>query len=575
MKNIFRILKNYYHWVAICIISTVLVMLANIALLESLKNIINDAQAGTLENIYYYLEMGILALVVGAAASYFITYATGKFGSGAIRDLKQDIVAYFAELPVTYVDKNTSGDILGRLSNDTNAIQDFIENYFAGMVYFPIMIVVFFGYLIYLNAALFVACFIIFPIIIPIIVKLSANMKSRSRSYMEYLGKTNNIVHEMVNQNSIVKAYGIEEALFNKYDDKLQKATSMAIQNDIYSYRIYPLFALGHNLPYIICYALGAYFCITGSLTLGGLIAFGGIIAKSVHPCMQLQQTYLNYKFAAASIERVFSVFDEKREDENNRVVHDINLKENNAITFSDVTFSYDEKTTVLNHLTFSAQNGKMTAVVGSSGNGKSTIVSLICGFHKISGGSIKIFGKNISEMSIQQMRGLISYVSQNNFLFPLSVYDNIAIGKKDATKEEVIEAAKKAFAHDFITGLPEGYDTVLGERGAKLSGGQMQRVAIARAFLKDCPIIILDEATSALDAQSEIFVQTAIENLDRERTVFVIAHRISTIKSADMILVLENGQVAECGTHDELIHLEGAYSKITNSMKHHLEGVN
>ncbi|MFR8643594.1 MAG: ABC transporter ATP-binding protein, partial [Monoglobus pectinilyticus] len=306
------------------------------------------------------------------------------------------------------------------------------------------------------------------------------------------------------------------------------------------------------------------YLCFKGSLTLGALIAFSSLLGQTLSPLMRASSMFFNLKSASASAERVFSIINEPSEQEGSEVSASLN-GDVPAIQFENVSFGYEEDKPVLKNLNLSIKKGETVGFAGASGCGKSTILGLICGFYRPSSGRILIGGIDMGDRNLKAVRSLISYVSQDAYLFPFSIYDNIAMGKSGATKEEVIAAAKAAYAHDFIMETENGYDTIVGERGSRLSGGQIQRISIARAMLKDAPILLLDEATSALDVKAEAEVQKALDNLSIGRTVLVVAHRLSTIKGADRIAVIDNGIVAECGSHDELLKKDGLYAKLQN----------
>ena len=335
------------------------------------------------------------------------------------------------------------------------------------------------------------------------------------------------------------------------------------------------LFAMAFSVDYTICIVImalftgiyviaGGYMCFKGELTLGSLVAFSTLLTQTLSPLMRASSMFFNLRYAAAAADRVFSIINEPSEPEGDAVL--TKLPDGApAVSFKNVSFGYEEDKPVLKGIALDIRKGETVGFAGASGCGKSTLLGLVCGFYRPTGGKILIGGVDLNDSSLKSTRGLISYVSQEAYLFPISIYDNIAMGKENATREEVIAAAKAAYAHDFITETENGYDTVVGERGCRLSGGQIQRISIARAMLKNAPILLLDEATSALDVKAEAEVQKALDNLSDGKTVLVVAHRLSTIMNADRIAVVQDGVICECGTHDELMKRGGAYAALQN----------
>ena len=562
MTLLLKYINKHKFWLSICILTAFFIRLCEVAIMNLLKDIVDYIENPFDISLVNYGVRILIILVIGTISYFFTIYSIGRFTPEVIRDIRKDAIERFIKLPVKYVDNNSTGDILGRINNDTYVVADFLDTRLSELILTPFLLIIYFSYLIMLNAKLFFISFAILPFITFIISKITKEFKARSKAYMEYLASTNDDVIEMVTQNSVVKAYNLVDKLENKYEEKLIKATNMAKKNDLYKVLQSPLHVVGYNTPYILAYAIGAYFCINGQLTLGELIVYVALISQAIHPCMKIQELFVSYKICAASVERINEVLTEEIED----------LDKGNAfkagnIELKNVSFGYVENNKVLKDINFIAEQGKITAIVGGSGSGKSTIVSLLLGFYNIEGGCIKIGDLALKDIAKNDLRQNISLVSQYSFLFPVSVYENIAIGKENATKQEVIEAAKKAYAHEFIMELSNGYDTIIGERGARLSGGQIQRIAIARAFIKDAPIVLLDEATSALDTKAEHYVQQAIDSLGQGKTVIVIAHRLSTIKNADKIIVLSKGSVVETGIHDELLNNNSYYSELYNTL--------
>ena len=506
----------------------------------------------------------VLIIICVMVCIFLSRYAAGRFSSSVMRDVKRDSARHISQIPLSYMNSNRSGELLSKMSTDADSVQSFMEGDFIQLIQLPFTIVFYAIYLIWLNPILFLACFATLPILIPLGASFAIPFRVGSKKYMKYLGKVSNTVADMVGGISVVKSYNMERALADKYQSGIERATNMALKNDKCQYKGSFIFNLARNIPTLTCLVFGGYLCFKGSLTLGALIAFSSLLGQTLSPLMRASSMFFNLKSASASAERVFSIINEPSEQEGSEVSASLN-GDVPAIQFENVSFGYEEDKPVLKNLNLSIKKGETVGFAGASGCGKSTILGLICGFYRPSSGRILIGGIDMGDRNLKAVRSLISYVSQDAYLFPFSIYDNIAMGKSGATKEEVIAAAKAAYAHDFIMETENGYDTIVGERGSRLSGGQIQRISIARAMLKDAPILLLDEATSALDVKAEAEVQKALDNLSIGRTVLVVAHRLSTIKGADRIAVIDNGIVAECGSHDELLKKDGLYAKLQN----------
>lgn len=561
-RYIFKYAKRYFIWAVAAVAATVLFSILEVEKADLLRQIVDLAQMGSIDGIFGMFIKAAVVILLIMLCVFISDFAAGRFSAGFIRDIKSDSARKVGKIPMDAMTAERSGEILSKMSADADSVQDFMEHDFINIMQFPFMIVFYSVFMLRLNPLLFGACFILVPVLVVLGMSFALPFKEGSRKYMAYLGKVSNTVADMAGGISMVKSYNMEDNLNTRYGRGIKKATDMALSNDRMRYKGRMFFNLARHIPIYVCLIFGGFLCFRGSLTLGALVAFFTLINQILGPLVSSYQMFFSVRAASASAERLFSLLNEPSEREGG--VKTAELREDvPAIEFRNVSFGYEKGKPVLQDLSLKVFKGEQLGFAGHSGCGKSTILGLLCGFYKPDAGKILVGGTDIEERELASLRSLISYVSQEAYLFPFSIYDNIAMGKPGASREEVFAAAKAACAHDFIMETEHGYETTVGERGCRLSGGQVQRISIARAILKDAPILLLDEATSALDVKAEAEVQQAIDNLSRGRTVLVVAHRLSTIKEADRIAVIDGGAVAELGSHEELMELGGVYSAL------------
>jgi len=483
--------------------------------------------------------------------------------SSIVIHLKNDMYSKILKLPVGYFSEQKKGDIMSRMTNDIGQVESSIVNTLEGMIKDPILVISYLAAMIAISPSLSVFLFILLPVTAFIIGRISRTLKKQSNEAAVRVGDTLSILDETLGGIRIIKAFVAEKILKNRFvslnNTLFGIIKKMAARRDLAS----PLTELLGVVVLCVIIYFGANLIDKGSLNPGDLIAFIAMFAMMINPAKALSSSFFNVQTGSAAIERIEELLNAPVK------VEDMGTKKLEAfesgIEFKNVSFSYNEKL-VLRNINLVIPKGKTVALVGSSGAGKSTLADLIPRFHDTTQGEILVDGINIKNYSIQSVREKIGIVSQEPILFNETIGNNIALADPDASMEAIAQAAKIANAHQFIDSKPEKYDTNIGDRGAKLSGGEKQRLTIARAVLKNPPILILDEATSSLDTESERLVQDAINNMMQNRTSIVIAHRLSTVRNADEIVVLNKGEIAERGKHDELMQITGGiYKKLVD----------
>jgi subfamily B ATP-binding cassette protein MsbA len=416
--------------------------------------------------------------------------------------------------------------------------------------------------MIYRDATLAIFACILFPSALIPIILLGRKMKKIIYNTQSTLGTFSSYLSQIFQGIRIVKAYNSEDIEINRVSHKMQNLMSLVVKTSKIKAALHPISECIAGLAIIGVLLYGGMQIMNGSKTIGDLISFLGALLMAYEPIRRLAQLSANMQEGLVAASRIFEVIDTKPSIYSKpnavRLTCSINL-----IKFENVSFKYDNSNETLEDISFEIKANQMIAFVGESGAGKSTLLNLIPRFHDVTGGRILIDGTNISDLDLKDLRNQIAVVTQENILFDASFYDNIAYGKKDATIDEVIQASKAAFSHDFISDTVNGYHTIIGEGGARISGGQRQRISIARAILKNAPILLLDEATSSLDANSEKCIQNALEFLMKNRTTIIVSHRLTSIIGANVIYVLEEGKIKEHGTHSQLLELGGIYNSL------------
>ncbi len=534
-------------------------------------------------NLYYYTTE--LITIYGASTtllligSFLIVATLLKTGcyfasvaimvpmrTGIVRDIRSSVYHKIVSLPLSFFSDERKGDIIARMSGDVNEIETSVTGSLEMLIKNPILLICYFGVLLYTSWELTVFTIVVLPLMGWVMGKVGRKLKRHSLEAQSKWSDTMAQLEETLGGMRIIKAFTAEQKMCNRFDASANEFRNASNRVAIRQSSAHPVSEfLGTCLIVLVLWYGGTLiFSANSPIDAPTFIFYMVILYSIIQPLKDLSKASYNIPKGMASVERVNKILNaENPISENLDAAPVSNLK--NEIVFKDITFSYNGKTDVLRNVNLTVKRGQTIALVGQSGSGKSTLVDLLPRYHDVTQGEILVDGTNVKSMRLSDLRQLIGNVNQEAILFNDTFFNNIAFGVKNATLEQVQEAAKIANAHEFIMQSEQGYETNVGDRGCRLSGGQRQRISIARAILKNPDILILDEATSALDTESERLVQEALERLMKTRTTIAIAHRLSTIKNADEICVLHEGRIVERGTHEALLELNGFYKKLND----------
>ncbi|WP_279326364.1 ABC transporter ATP-binding protein [Bacillus litorisediminis] len=502
----------------------------------------------------------VVFLVIRPPIEYYRQYFAQWTGSKILYDIRDRLFEHIQRLSLKYYSNTKAGEVISRVINDVEQTKNFVITGLMNLWLDIATILIAVAIMFTMDIELTIVSLILFPFYAISVKYFFGRLRSLTRVRSQALAEVQSYLHERVQGISVIKSFAIEDFEQEQFQKQNQNFLQKALDHTSWNAKAFAVVNTITDVAPLLVIAFAGYEVIQQDLSLGEMMAFIAYIDRLYSPLRRLVNSSTTLTQAIASMDRVFEFIDKKYDvDDLPGAVECKGVKGN--ITFKNVSFAYDrDEEKILKNLNLDIQPGETVALVGMSGGGKSSLISLIPRFYDVTEGEILLDGTDIRTFKVRSLRDKIGMVLQDNILFSESVKTNILLGKPDATEEEVIRAAKAANAHEFIMNLPKGYDTTVGERGVKLSGGQRQRIAIARVFLKNPPILILDEATSALDLESEHLIQEALDKLARDRTTFIVAHRLSTITHADRIVHIEHGQITEMGTHSELMAKKGHY---------------
>ncbi|WP_087975124.1 ABC transporter ATP-binding protein [Oceanobacillus rekensis] len=521
----------------------------------------NIADAEKINNLFWIMGIAfVVFLVLRPPIEYIRQYLAQWVGNTILYDIRDKLFDHIQKLSLKFYSQTKTGEIISRVINDVEQTKNFVITGLMNVWLDLITILIAIGIMLTMDVGLTIVTVILFPLFGFAIKYFFGKLRRLTRERSQALAEVQGHLHERIQGVPVTRSFALEDYEQGQFQTRNRNFLDKALHHTDWNAKTFAVTNTITDIAPLIVIAFAGYQVILGNVTLGTMVAFIGYIERVYSPLRRLINSSTTLVQAVASIDRVFEFLNEKYDivDKDNAVDAG-RLK--GTVEFANVSFKYDEEErAVLENVNLNVEKGETIAFVGMSGGGKSTLISLIPRFYDVTGGAIKVDGIDIRDMKARSLRNNIGMVLQDNILFSESIAMNIRMGNPDATDEEVVAAAKAANAHDFVETLPQGYDTLVGERGVKLSGGQKQRVAIARVFLKNPPILIFDEATSALDLESEHLIQETMEELASVRTTFIVAHRLATITHADRIVVVENGQIVEIGSHNELMQLQGHY---------------
>ena len=569
IKNILTILKDHKFKLALtitcAIISTAFTIIAPLLIGQATTTIFNGINTGLMDfdTLFYLLTIVVILYVTSSLFSYLQSFFLIEVSTKISYDLREKLMDKILSLPMESVDENKRGDILSRITNDVDSLQHGITQSFLQLTTAVITLIGVFIMMLTINIWMTLATIILIPIAFLVIRFITKFSQSYFLKQLVFKGALNGQIEETFTGHDIIRVFNQEEISMEKFENDNDKWFDQEWKSQFYSSLNGPLMNFISNFTYVVIAVLGAIFVLQRAIAVGDILAFFQYTQSFTRPIQQITRVMNQIQTAMAASERIFEFLD--YDDEKNPSDKQLmEIKE--GITFENVSFSYIPNEKIIKNLTFDVKKGQKIAIVGETGAGKTTIVKLLMKFYEIDSGSIKIDGVDIEEYDNHSLRSHIGMVLQDSWLFSDTIESNIRYGNLDVSDNEVVEASKQVYVDNFVRQLSDGYKTVLNEDSDNISHGQKQLLTIARTILSSKEVLILDEATSSVDTRTEKLIQRAMDILMENKTIFIISHRLSTIRNADKIIVIENGEIIEQGNHEELLSLKGYYYNTLNT---------
>jgi len=565
LKRILGYFGDYLPYLLTGIFCSGIVAICTIFPAWIMKSVVNDVLVlRDIKVLHWIAGALIVVMFVKGIAAFIESYLMQYVSQSILRRIRSACFDRMLELSLSFYEKQRTGQLMSRITADVLVLQNLLTS-FSSLIGDLIAFIGFCSYIFYLHWKLAVISIVIIPFIGALINKFSRKMKKIGSRMQSRIGDISTVLQEFITGIKVVKSFTLESFVRDRFEQANGANFSETMRGSRINAATTPIIEFINTCGLAIIFWYGGYEVIHGNLDAGQLISFLTALVGLFAPIKNLSKMSNVISQSVGAGERVFEIIDAHVDvKERPDAIEKVGCR--GEVEFSGVTFAYNQNEPVLNNVSIKVAPGEVVALVGPSGAGKTTFINLIPRFFDVSGGAVKIDGVDVRDLSLNSMRRYIAMVPQETLLFSGTIEDNIRFGRLNATHDEIVEAARFANAHDFIMSQPDGYDTMLGERGVNLSGGQAQRVALSRAFLKEPGILILDEATSALDSETENLIKESLSRLMANRTTFMIAHRLSTVVRADKILVLQKGEIVEVGSHSQLLEKQGLYSTLYRS---------